>query len=195
MDAADPVVIHGDRVRLVPPPDIGFAQMTEAWVNDPFTRHLIGGSAYQMSLASREDFVRSRLTPSFDGVYLMIEVIDTPEPVVIGAIELRKITPEHRSAEASILRRRPGLPGARLWHGSDARPLPLRLRGDGPARIHLGVMEFNARAIRSYEQVGFMVEGRLRQDTYLGGHYYDSFVMGLLREDFEVAERAREQAT
>ena len=103
MSMGDPVVIQGDRVRLVPPRDVAFAQMTGAWVNDPVTRHLIGGPAYQMSLASREDFVRPRLTPSFDGVYLMIEVIDTAEPVVIGAIELRKITPEHRSAEVGIL--------------------------------------------------------------------------------------------
>ena len=194
MDAADPVVIQGDRVRLVPPPDIGFARMTNAWVNDPFTRHLIGGTAYQMSLASREDFVRPRLTPSFDGVYLMIEVIDPPEPVVIGAIELRKITAEHRSAEVGIL-----VGDRAYWgqgYGTDAMRALCRFAFEEMdlRRIHLGVMEFNARAIRSYEQVGFVVEGRLRQDTYLGGHYYDSFVMGLLREDFEVAERERGKA-
>ncbi|RJQ12030.1 MAG: N-acetyltransferase, partial [Dehalococcoidia bacterium] len=53
------------------------------------------------------------------------------------------------------------------------------------------VLEFNTRAIHAYERVGFVVEGRLRQAAYLGGHYYDSLVMGLLREEFEAAERAR----
>jgi RimJ/RimL family protein N-acetyltransferase len=168
--------------------------MTGAWINDPLTRHLIGGPAYQMSLASREDFVRPRLTPSFDGVYLMIEVIDTPEPVVIGAIELRKITPEHRSAEVGILVGDPTYRGR--GYGTDAMRALCRFAFEEMdlRRIYLGVMEFNARAIRSYEQVGFVVEGRLRQDTYLGGHYYDSFIMGLLREDFEAVERERGKA-
>lgn len=191
----DAVVIQGERVRLVPPPDVGFAQMTGAWVNDAETRHLIGGPAYQMSLASREDFLRSRLTPSFDGVYLMIEVCDTPEPVVIGTIELRKITPEHRSAEVGIL-----LGDRAYWgrgYGTDAMRTVCRFAFEEMDlhRIQLGVMEFNTRATRSYERVGFVVEGRLRQDTYLGGHYYDTLIMGLLREDFQAAERARSEAS
>lgn len=187
----DPVIVEGDRVRLIPPPDVGFARMTGAWVNDPLTRHLIGGPAYQLSLASREDFVRERLTPSFDGVYLMIEAADLPEPVVIGAIELRKVAPEHRSAEMGIL-----VGDREYWgrgYGTDAMRAMCRFAFEEMdlRRISLGVMSFNTRAIRSYERVGFVVEGRLREDTYLGGYYYDTVSMGLLRADFEVAERAR----
>lgn len=191
MDSVDPIVIQGERVRLIPPPDVGFAHLTGAWVNDPLTRHLIGGPAYQLSLASREDFVRDRLKPSFDGLYLMIEAIDTPAPEVIGAIELRKVSPEHRSGEVGIL------VGERAYwgrgYGTDAMRALCRFAFEEMDlhRIHLGVLEFNTRAIRAYEQVGFVVEGRLRQDAYLGGHYYDSLVMGLLREDFEAAETAR----
>ena len=192
MDSAAPIVIQGKRVRLVPPPDIGFAHLTGVWVTDPFTRHLIGGPAYQLSLASREDFVRDRLTQSFNGLYLMIEVIDTPEPVVIGAIELRKVSAEHRSAEVGIL------VGDRMYwghgYGTDALHALCRFAFEEMDlhRVHLSVLEFNTRAIRAYEQVGFVVEGRLRQDAYLGGHYYDSLAMGLLRTDFEAAERARQ---
>ncbi len=185
----DPVVIQGDRVRLVPPPDVGFARMTGDWVNDPLTRHLIGGSAYQLSLATREDFVRERLTQSFNGLYLMIEAADLPDLPVVGAIELRKTSPEHRSGEVGIL------VGREYWgrgYGTDAmRALcgfafeQMDLR-----RISLAVMEFNTRAIRSYERVGFVAEGRLRQDTYLGGDYYDTIVMGLLREEFRPSKGA-----
>ncbi len=98
MNAGEPVVIRGEQVRLVPPPGIEFAKVTGTWVNDPLTRHLIVGPAYQMSLAAREDFLRERLEPSFKGVYLVIETLDTPEPVAIGAIELRQVSPEHRTA-------------------------------------------------------------------------------------------------
>ncbi len=186
----DPAVIHGDRVRLVPPSGVDFARQT-AWVNDPFIRHLIVGPAYQMSLARREDFLRERLTPSFNGAFLVIEAIDGPETVAIGTIELRQAKPEARSAEVGILVGERAYWG--LGYGTDAMRALCRFAFEEMAqhRIHLGVAEFNTRALRSYEQVGFVVEGRLRQDVYLQGRYYDSFVMGLLREDFEAAERAR----
>jgi RimJ/RimL family protein N-acetyltransferase len=188
----DPVVIQGDRVRLIPPPDIGFARITGEWVNDPLTRHLIGGSAYQMSLATREDFVRERLTQSFSGLYLMIEVVDLPEQQVVGAIELRKTSPEHRSGEVGIL------VGREYWgrgYGTDAMRALCRFAFEEMdlRRISLEVMEFNTRAIRSYERIGFVVEGRFREDTYLHGHYYDTLAMGLLREEFEAAEAGRGQ--
>ncbi len=187
----DPIVIEGERVRLIPPADIGFARLTGEWVNDPLTRHLIGGPAYQMSLASREDFVRDRLTQSFNGIYLMIQAIDTSEPVVVGAIELRKVSPEHRSAEVGILVGDRGYWGQ--GYGTDAMRALCRFAFEEMDlhRIYLDVLEFNTRAIRAYERVGFVVEGRQRQDAYLGGHYYDSLAMGLLREEFEAAERAR----
>jgi len=182
----DPVVISGVRVRLIPPPDVSFAQRTGPWVNDPLTRHLIGGAAYQMSLATREDFVRERLTQSFNGLYLMIEAVNLPESHVVGAIELRKTRPEHRLGEVGILI------GREYWgrgYGTDAMRALCRFAFEQMdlRRISLEVMEFNIRAIRSYGRVGFVAEGRLRQDTYLEGHYYDTVVMGLLREDFERA--------
>lgn len=191
MAAGEPVVIRGDSVRLVPPSGIEFAQVTGAWVNDPLTRHLIVGPAYQMSLAVREDFLRERLTPSFQGVYLVIETLDTPEPVAIGAIELRQVSPEHRSADVGIL-----VGDRAYWgrgYGTDAMRALCRFAFEEMDlnRIELHVLEMNTRAVRSYERVGFVVEGRQRQDAYLGGHYYDSLVMGLLRADFEAAERAQ----
>jgi RimJ/RimL family protein N-acetyltransferase len=36
-----------------------------------------------------------------------------------------------------------------------------------------------------YKKCGFQVEGRLRQDRYLEGRYQDTFVMGILRDEFD----------
>ncbi|WP_270406389.1 GNAT family N-acetyltransferase [Paenibacillus timonensis] len=52
-------------------------------------------------------------------------------------------------------------------------------------RIQLETWSGNERAIRSYEKNGFVVEGRLRNETYIDGKYYDTIVMGLLREDYQ----------
>ena len=47
----------------------------------------------------------------------------------------------------------------------------------------LCVCSFNERAIRSYEKVGFEVEGRLREVVYRNGRYFDLVWMGLTKND------------
>jgi len=50
-------------------------------------------------------------------------------------------------------------------------------------RIELDTWSGNQRAVRLYEKCGFQVEGRLRQNEFVNGTYYDTVLMGLLRED------------
>ncbi len=50
-------------------------------------------------------------------------------------------------------------------------------------RIHLEVIASNAAAIRSYQKVGFVTEGRLRQHAWVRGTYEDVVLMGILRSD------------
>lgn len=51
-------------------------------------------------------------------------------------------------------------------------------------RIDLSVFAINARGIRSYEKVGFVQEGRQRENIWRDGAYHDELSMGLLREEF-----------
>lgn len=65
--------------------------------------------------------------------------------------------------------------------------------GFGELNLHLiflRVFDDNARAVRSYEKVGFRREGRLRQDRFHRGRYSATLVMGLLRHEFEDAPRS-----
>lgn len=52
-------------------------------------------------------------------------------------------------------------------------------------RIQLYVYEFNARGIRAYEKAGFVREGTLRENLYRDGRYWDEYVMGIIRSDWE----------
>jgi len=52
-------------------------------------------------------------------------------------------------------------------------------------RIEFVVYDFNIRAYRSYQKVGFIEEGRKRQARYHNGKYHDEVIMALLREDWE----------
>lgn len=54
----------------------------------------------------------------------------------------------------------------------------------GIERLSLGLHEYNARALRSYEKCGFRLEGRTRQDLQREGKRYDSLWMGILREEW-----------
>ena len=50
--------------------------------------------------------------------------------------------------------------------------------------VQLGVNADNARAVRSYEKIGFVREGVRRQFVYRNGRYYDSVMMSVLRDEY-----------
>ena len=56
-------------------------------------------------------------------------------------------------------------------------------------RIELSVWEFNTRAYKAYQKVGFVEEGRRRQARYHDGKYYDEIIMALLKDDWEKIAR------
>ena len=51
--------------------------------------------------------------------------------------------------------------------------------------VMLGVFEFNKRAIRSYEKLGFKRIGNRRQGRIIAGKKYDVVLMDILAEEFE----------
>ncbi|BBE30378.1 N-acetyltransferase [Tepiditoga spiralis] len=53
-------------------------------------------------------------------------------------------------------------------------------------KVKLNVYSFNERAIKSYKKVGFVVEGRLRQEIFKEGKYYDEIIMGILRSEYKI---------
>ena len=55
----------------------------------------------------------------------------------------------------------------------------------GLNRVQLHVYEFNKRAMRSYEKVGFVKEGVLRDAVYREGRYWDEVVMAILRREWK----------
>jgi RimJ/RimL family protein N-acetyltransferase len=54
----------------------------------------------------------------------------------------------------------------------------------GAQRVSLGLLEYNPRALRTYEKAGFRLEGRTRQDVQREGRRYDSLWMGVLRAEW-----------
>lgn len=51
-------------------------------------------------------------------------------------------------------------------------------------RVELSVFDFNTRAYKGYQQIGFQEEGRLRQRRFGDGEYHDEVIMAILRDDW-----------
>lgn len=51
-------------------------------------------------------------------------------------------------------------------------------------RIGLDVFAYNTRAKKSYEKLGFSKEGIIRDALFYDGSYWDSLLMGVLKEEF-----------
>jgi RimJ/RimL family protein N-acetyltransferase len=70
--------------------------------------------------------------------------------------------------------------------GSEAMHLVLRYAFTelNVHRVTLCVFDYNERAIRSYEKVGFKHEGRVRGEFLRSGSRWDMFFMGILREEW-----------
>ena len=58
-------------------------------------------------------------------------------------------------------------------------------------RVSLRVFESNQRAIKVYRRVGFVEEGRLREDRFAEGRYEDTLIMGILRREWQSDEEGR----
>jgi len=103
---------------------------------------------------------------------------------LIGSCQLHSIDHVHRSAELQI---RLGEVAERdHGYGTEATQLLLdfAFKDLNLNRVYLHVFATNAAAIRTYEKVGFMREGLLRQAAYIDSCYVDVVIMGVLREDY-----------
>lgn len=55
-------------------------------------------------------------------------------------------------------------------------------------RIYLRVYQNNPRAIRAYEKVGYIHEGRMRQAIYKNGKFEDVLLMSVLRSEWDATK-------
>ncbi|MEK6858024.1 MAG: GNAT family protein, partial [Nanoarchaeota archaeon] len=60
-------------------------------------------------------------------------------------------------------------------------------------KVYLGVNVENIGAVKSYEKTGFVHEGRLREEVYRNGRYYDVHKMSILRSEWLKTKSNAEQ--
>jgi len=173
-------MLEGKLVRLRPL-DMGDLDRCLTWINDrEVTRYL--AARYPISRADEERWLREMPSNSaVDGVRLAIE---TKDGAHIGNLDLHMVRPEDRKAGLGVM-----IGDKSYWangYGTDAVVTLLRFAFDemNLNRVSLHVFDFNERAQACYRKCGFREEARLREHYYGEGRYWDSIVMGVLRDEF-----------
>ena len=182
-------MIKGTKIELRPV-SLEDIKKTYEWRNDEETAKLAAGSSlFRYSHVSKEqiedDYEKSikksdkRERGEFS-IYTLEEV-----PKHIGSVQYRELNIVSRRCSIGI-----EVGNKEYWgkgYGSDTMRTLIHylFQTMNLNRVQLETWSGNVRAIRSYEKCGFVVEGQLRNDAYIDGKYYDTIVMGLLKEEFQ----------
>ena len=153
------------------------------WLNDWEVRKFLAATLPQpITLQDEEDwFNRQR----GDKDSLIFAILTSGEGRLIGNCGLHQIDWTNRHAIFGIF-----IGDKNYWgkgYGTDATRALLRyaFKEAGLRRIELQVFDFNPRAIRVYEKVGFQMEGTRKQALFREGTWHDEHIMAILREEWD----------
>lgn len=172
-----PPVLHGTRVRLEP---LGPQHLDSVWsgLHDPETLRLTG---------TRGRFERDAVASHLASIGAADDradwaIIDIDSGDYLGEIVLNELDEDNASMNYRVALL-PGRPGRGYGTEATTVMLDFAFGALGLHRIVLDVYSFNPRALRSYEKVGFVIEGRQRHTLNWDGEWVDSILMGILSTD------------
>lgn len=156
------------------------------WMNDPEVLRWLGSHGVPFSRADVQRYLES----AYQNADTLIELaVETHDGRHIGGAALRNIEKWARKAEFGILIGEADCRGK--GYGSEVTQLIVDF-AFGRLNLHkvwLTVNVENPAGIRAYQKAGFQIEGTLRDHVYARGRYYDSHIMGVLRQDWEAARQ------
>ncbi len=181
----DTPLFQGELVRLTavdPEKDSG---AFSRWSRDSeYWRLLASDPPFMFSPQKSKEWLEKTLKEDEQNLFMfMIRRLEDDR--LIGEVGLDGVQWNHGDTFIGI-----GLGEREFWgkgYGTDAMRVILRYAFNelNLHRVSLNVFEYNRRALRSYEKVGFKVEGRARKFLCRDGKRWDLIFMGILREEWE----------
>ncbi|MGB2896128.1 MAG: GNAT family protein [Anaerolineales bacterium] len=183
-------MIIGERIRLRAVEREDLPRFVK-WFDDPEVR--AGISLFMpLSLAEEEDWYEGMLKKDPIEHTLSIDVHKGETWTHIGGCGLFDLEPQSRRMELGVI-----IGERSSWDqgiGTDVVRTLLRHAFEtlNLNRVVLQVYETNLRAIQVYKKIGFIEEGRLRQDHFINGQYVDVVIMGILCEEWKSMEKGED---
>src|SRR3989304_7101024 len=185
-------MIFGERIRFraIERSDL---PVFVTWLNDPEVR--AGISAYlPMSLAREQNWFEDMLKKPLEEQPFAIEIKHKDDWLLIGTTSFFNFSWRSRKAEIGIM-----IGEKAYWNkGYGTETMLLMLQHGFETlnlhRIYLKVYATNPRAIRSYEKVGFVLEGRQREAHFDKGVYSDDLIMGVLQHELDTKTKTASRA-
>lgn len=114
------------------------------------------------------------------GSVIQFMIIEKESDKAVGSVYLRDVDLEYRKAEYGIFIGEEDARGK--GYGTQAARLMLEYAFSEIKlhRVYLRAFADNHRAIASYRKVGFLLEGILKDDVYVGGKYRDIAWMAVI---------------
>lgn len=175
-------MIYGERIRFRRAEKDDLPLFME-WINDP---DVIAGLTIYLPMAmwEEEEWFAHLSKRSQAERPLTVEMRDGDGWRLIGNSGFHDLDTVARSAEVGIM-----LGDKSVWNQGFGTEVMLLLLKHGFEtlnlnRIQLHVYEANQWAVRLYEKIGFIHEGRKRQALYKNGQYQDILVMSILRSEW-----------
>ncbi len=184
----DTPLLQGQLVRLVAPDIENTAGLFARWMQDSEYGQMLDSEPPRLfSPEQVQKWLEKHLKDNQHDTFLfLIHSLTDDRP--IGFVELDGVQWTHRNTFLGI-----AIGERELWnqgYGTDAMRVILRY-GFTELNLHrvsLNVFEYNARALRVYEKLGFVEEGRLREFVQREGRRWDFIFMGILRDEWEQRE-------
>ena len=181
----NPDLFRGDLVRLTSEEPRAMAEAYSRWNQDSeFWRLMASNPPQLVSVKSAEKWLSEHLEPE-SVKYFSFGIRTLSDDRLVGDIGLDEPNWTNRYSFVGI-----SIGDRQDWgkgYGTDAMRLLLRYAFTelNLQQVSLTVFEYNPRAIRSYQKVGFKEEGRIRGLLHREGQRWDLLFMGILKSEWE----------
>ena len=176
-------MLIGERIKLVPTKREYIGSYLK-WINDPeITQYLV--IFRPMTKEMEESWYDNLNNRENDFLFAIVIPIENEEDFLIGNCGIHQVNWKDRLGVLGIM-----IGEKDYWgkgYGTEAIELLLDYGFNtlNLNRIELLVHDFNHKAIKCYEKLGFVKEGLKRQAMFINGEYHDTFIMGMLSQDWK----------
>jgi RimJ/RimL family protein N-acetyltransferase len=180
--------MRGSIVYLRPLERTDLTETYLGWLNDAEVTRYMETGTFPATMHDLEKFYQGVAGSTTQVIFA---VADRKSHRHIGNAKLGPINWVHRHAMFGIM-----IGDKKFWGqgiGQEATRLMVEyaFRRLNLNRVTLGVFAEHESAVRCYENVGFRVEGRFRQDLFRDGEYKDRLWMGLLRSEYKTLKAGK----